>query len=325
MKHALAIAAVCLGLIGCEQPKLNQGVQTIIPPDTASRPAGTATANSSAVMATVNGSPVYMDELVAPLIEAYGIQTSEIVIANVLVDQEAVRQNVTVTEADIQAENDRSLEGLLPPNISPDARQRVVDELLRRRGISLGMWKQIMRRNALLRKIAAPRVSISEPMVLAEYNRIYGPKVQISHIQLPGATDAQRLLDQIKNGADFADMARKNSINPASAVSGGALPPFSKDDDAVAKPIREAAFALTQVGELSGIVQVGNDSHILRLDNKIPAENVIYADVKDKVQAALQTRLVEQLQVRLLSEIRRKADVEYVNPILRKAATRPLP
>ena len=41
----------------------------------------------------------------------------------------------------------------------------LLNELLRRRGITRGLWTAIMRRNAILRKMASPRVTVSEPMI----------------------------------------------------------------------------------------------------------------------------------------------------------------
>jgi parvulin-like peptidyl-prolyl isomerase len=253
------------------------------------------------------------------------VQTSEIMIANVLVAQEAARQQISVSDADIQAENDRSLAAFLPDDLSSDARQRVLDELLRRRGITYDMWKQIMGRNALLRKMAHSRVVLTDVMVQTEFARLYGPKVQVRHIQLPGIQEAQRVVNLLREGGDFADLARQNSINAVSAAQGGLLPPFSKQDELVAQPIRDAAFALNQPGELSGIVQVGSDCHVLRLEKKLPAEKMDFDQVKDKVRLGLRDRLTEQLQARILAELRRKADVEYANPALRKAAQKPLP
>lgn len=325
MKHALAACCLLL-LVGCQPPQAAPSASPdgLLQPPRNPAPAATTAPASAALMATVNGAPIYLDELVNQLIEAYGVQTSEIMIANVLVAQEAARETVTVSDADVQAENDRSVAAFLPDNVSPDSRQRVLDELLRRRGITYPLWKQIMRRNALLRKMAQPRVVLNDVMVQTEFARLYGPKVQVRHIQLPGIQEAQGIVNLLREGGDFADLARQNSINAVSAAQGGLLPPFSVQDELVAKPIRDAAFALNQPGELSGIVQVGGDCHVLRLEKKLPAEKVDFEQVKDKVRTGLQDRLTEQLQARILTELRRKADVEYSNPILRKAAVKPL-
>lgn len=74
---------------------------------------------------------------------------------------------------------------------------------------------------------------------------------------------AQSLLDGIKkNPALFADVAKKNSQDPGSAVKGGDLGFFARG--AMVKPFEEAAYALKK-GEISGLVQSDFGFHIIQL------------------------------------------------------------
>jgi peptidyl-prolyl cis-trans isomerase SurA len=100
-------------------------------------------------------------------------------------------------------------------------------------------------------------------------------KVDIAHIfRLPKTSSeakekarefAQSILDSIKNGADFAEMAKKYSEDPGSAKEGGDLG-FVKRG--VFYPEFESvAFAL-QPGELSGVVESPVGFHIIQLIEK---------------------------------------------------------
>lgn len=76
---------------------------------------------------------------------------------------------------------------------------------------------------------------------------------------------AQAILDSIKNGADFSEMARKYSEDPGSAKEGGDLG-FVKRG--VFYPeFESAAFAL-QPGEISGVVESPVGFHIIQLIEK---------------------------------------------------------
>ncbi len=82
---------------------------------------------------------------------------------------------------------------------------------------------------------------------------------------------AQELLAEVrKPGADFADIARKNSQDKGSAPAGGDLDFFARG--AMVKPFEDAAFALKK-GDTSELVESDFGYHIIRLtDIKAPKQ-----------------------------------------------------
>ncbi len=100
-------------------------------------------------------------------------------------------------------------------------------------------------------------------------------KVQIAHIFRSPKTSteakekarqfAQSILDSIKNGSDFAEMAKKYSEDPGSAKEGGDLGFVKKG---VFYPQFESAAYALQPGELSGIVESPVGYHIIQLIEK---------------------------------------------------------
>jgi len=278
------------------------------------------------VMATVNGRPIYMKDLYQPLVEADGLRMAEMLIADAIVAQEAARRSVSATDSDVEAENQHSLKNishLLNEALGPDQRERLLDQLLASRGLTRSLWQATMRRNALLRKMVAPQVVVSEAMLKVEYDRRYGEKVQISHVQLPTFAEAEKIIALLKAGEDFAALARKHSTNTDTArVDGMISPAFTQANASVPKPIRDAAFALRRPGEISGVVQVGSEFHVLKLRQRIPAPPADFGKVKEQLRGELRERLTERLQLQLLRDLRTKADVDYINPALRTAVKR---
>lgn len=76
---------------------------------------------------------------------------------------------------------------------------------------------------------------------------------------------AERILDSVKQGVDFSDLARRNSADSGSAVQGGDLG-FAKKGTFV-KPFEEAAYNLN-VGQVSDIVESEFGLHIIKLKEK---------------------------------------------------------
>jgi len=78
-------------------------------------------------------------------------------------------------------------------------------------------------------------------------------------------TFAESLLDSIKNGSDFAELAKKYSDDPGSASHGGDLGFVKKG---VFYPEFEAAAYALQPGQISGIVESPVGFHIIQLIEK---------------------------------------------------------
>ena len=86
-------------------------------------------------------------------------------------------------------------------------------------------------------------------------------KIRASHILVKTEEEAKKLLEEIKNGADFAKLASKHSMCP-SGRDGGDLRFFCRG--MMVKPFEEAAFALKK-GEVSEPVETQFGWHLIKL------------------------------------------------------------
>jgi parvulin-like peptidyl-prolyl isomerase len=82
------------------------------------------------------------------------------------------------------------------------------------------------------------------------------PQVRARYIQVDDAALAQSLLDQARNGTDFAALAREHSLDRATALDGGDLGYFAEGTLLVPE-LEEAAFSM-QAGEVSDVIIAGN-------------------------------------------------------------------
>lgn len=118
------------------------------------------------------------------------------------------------------------------------------------------------------------------------------PVVQASHILIRSGSDAdaareraQELLGQLRDGADFAQLARQNSQDPGSAVRGGDLGWFTRDR--MVEPFSEAAFDAS-VGEVVGPVETQFGYHIIKVTGKSD-QAVQLAQVSYPIEPAVAT------------------------------------
>lgn len=317
MRQKLAAAFCALCLIGCEAPPVPPAPGESTEPTTRN----TTAQRPPHVMATINGQPIYMDRLHRSLVQIHGLFIPEMLIHDLLVEQEAKRLGVSVGPDDIVAENDISLSGRFPKGSDADERERLLDKLLRNKGLTRELWEATMRRNALLRKMVAPGVKVTEAMVKAEFTRAYGAKVQVRQIRLPSVQEAQNILTLVEKGDDFAKLARDYSTDTTTAPDGGLLPTFTRQETSVPRAVRDVAFALKD-GQVSSIVQVGSSFHVLKLVRRVTPPQIKYESVRDQLGDQVRQGMIMGAQAQLMSELRRRSAVEYINPILRQEANR---
>jgi foldase protein PrsA len=86
-------------------------------------------------------------------------------------------------------------------------------------------------------------------------------KIKCSHILVQKQSEALAVLERLKKGESFANVARELSIDKGSGKSGGDLGFFGRG--AMVRPFEEAAFKLEK-GQLSEPVRTEFGYHIIK-------------------------------------------------------------
>jgi peptidyl-prolyl cis-trans isomerase D len=102
---------------------------------------------------------------------------------------------------------------------------------------------------------------------------------------------AEDLLKQIKGGADFADLAKKNSEDPGSKDKGGDLDWVVKGQTV---PEFEAALFALKPNQVSGVVKTAYGYHIIQALEKQDAHVKTFDEVKGELAAELKNQLGQQ-------------------------------
>lgn len=130
---------------------------------------------------------------------------------------------------------------------------------------------------------------------------------RVSHILVEGNDEAkaQAILDELNAGADFATLAEEKSDDFGSASEGGSLGWIERD---VMDPsFEEAAFALTKVGETTGLVKSEFGYHIIKLDELKDSVAKPYQEVAAEIKQELKDQQAIDQYYELQSELEKVA------------------
>ncbi len=235
------------------------------------------------VVATVNGDRITMKELGHECLLRMGEEVIESEISRLLLEQSLQRANLTVTEADLEAEvrHAAQLVGALDEKGKVDLTQWF-KSIAKEQGMSRDSYmRNSVWPSAALKKLTAQGVQVTEEDLKKGFEANYGERVRCRAIVLGTMRRAQEVWDKARQNPTmqyFGDLAAEYSIEPTSKALRGEVPPLGRFGG---QPhLEETAFNL-QPGQLSGIVQVADKFIILRCEGRTERLDVDQEDVQE--------------------------------------------
>lgn len=224
-------------------------------------------AQQPGVAAKVNGQTISRDYLSARCLKQYGKTVLNEMISKKIVELACVKQNITLTEADLDAEI-REMAMLHAP-LKPDG-QPNIELWLRLATQNFKTPLDVYRANTVwpmlaLKRLSRNMVQITEEDLQKSFEANFGAKVRCLAIALDAkdqrrALEAWELANRNRTQENFADLAEKYSSDAESRVARGVIPPISKH---CGQPnLEKEAFSL-KPGEISQIIQVDDSLVIL--------------------------------------------------------------
>ncbi|ATH13525.1 foldase protein PrsA [Delftia sp. NA_296.1] len=163
-----------------------------------------------------------------------------------------------------------------------------------------------------------PSVEVAEKQALTLYQaqpdrfKVDG-EVRARHILISGKDSearakADRLLDEIKNGGDFAALAKEHSADKGSGARGGELGFFGKGR--MVPEFEQAVFALQKPGDLSGVVESKFGFHIIQLEELRPAGVKPFAEVRDELVKGIRNSAAQEARAIAAEKIRKDGTLD---------------
>jgi parvulin-like peptidyl-prolyl isomerase len=277
--------------------------------------------NKDELLAIVNTQKIYKKEFIYKSV-LYGINIKSeedaknfinLLINDHLILEQAKKDNIKITDEEFQKELE---------NFVLDFSEKEIKKQLKKQGIKYGDWlkdikEKIIRKKAL-NNIVRKKIEIKEND-LRDYFwtnilEFRNPKrVKARQIVLNDEEKAKEVIGYVREGKDFAELAKKYSTT-SDAESGGDLGYFSKNE--LPSFITEITFSLKK-GETSGIVKSPYGWHIFKCEDIMEAKTPKFEEVRDEVYQKYFEQKKDEYIETWLEDIRKNSKIKIYNDNLK--------
>lgn len=210
----------------------------------------------------------------------------DVMIEQELIEQEAAKAGVVVTDEEIDA---------TVSALREEKGAEALDAWLAQEGLTLEEMRERLRGD-MIATAMANRIAEAVPS--------RADHVHARHIVVATEEEARRILDQLQAGADFASLARTYSQDLSTRDLGGDLG-FFPQGMLTSKEVEAAAFEL-QPGQLSEIVKSELGYHIVQVVERVPDQEIAQEDL---------VFMRDQAVREWLDQLRASADIQvFVTP-----------
>lgn len=219
------------------------------------------------------------------------------------------------------------------PFLTPDGRKKILDEV-----VSFTLFAQAAQKAGIVkepaiktrldyvqteylakeyfRRKAAKSATVTEEELKNYYKdhlSEFKPPEEIKarHILVKTEAQAGKLLEKIKSGADFDDLARKQSIDPAAAKGGRLQMPNGSDwlpRGTFEKGFEYELFKIPK-GEVGGPVKSQFGWHLLKVEDRRQPETQSFVQVRGLIKNRLQDQKYSELHKKLTEEAKKNIPV----------------
>lgn len=293
---------------------------------------------SSSVVATVNGEPItkaeFQKELnsqISNIESTQGKQNWEaqyqgqklgdslktMVLEDLILQkiqlQQAKKQGITVTDKEVNDAVDQQIAMYETYAGGKDNFDKMLKDQKMSRNQLTAQLRDTYRKLLLIQKLQN-KLTANVTVTEAEEKNYYDTHklefkpdtVTASHILVSDEKTAEEVEQKLKNGADFAQLAKEYSIDTATKDSGGDLGTFTHGQ--MDPDFEKAAFAL-KPGEISKPVKTKYGYHIIKVTDKKIMPQQTFDQVKDEIKTNLLTQKKQSEYQKILDQWRKSAKV----------------
>jgi len=243
--------------------------------------AGILLSTKDSVVATVGDASISEDELQQTLLDQYGADALDVLITNKLIELEADKQKITVSDEEVEEE--------LATLAESYGGETALEEAVVASGSTMDDVRDDIINYIKTEKLIEPRIEITDEELQTYFDEnkdtfATAEQVQASHILVADEATANEVKSKLDAGEDFSELAKEYSTDTTTAESGGDLGYFSSGD--MVAEFEEVAFALG-VDEISAPVKTEYGYHIIKVVDHQEAKEANFEDSKEEITDTL--------------------------------------
>ncbi|MEK3989083.1 peptidylprolyl isomerase [Robertmurraya sp. FSL R5-0851] len=243
--------------------------------------AGILLSTKDSVIAKVGDASISEDELQQTLLDQYGADALDVLITNKLIELEADKQKLTVSDEEVDEE--------LATLAESYGGETALEEAVVASGSTMDDVRDDIISYIKTEKLLEPRIEITDEELQTYFDEnkdtfATAEQVQASHILVADEATANEVKSKLDAGEDFSELAKEYSTDTTTAESGGDLGYFSSGD--MVAEFEEVAFALG-VDEISAPVKTDYGYHIIKVVDHQEAKEANFEDSKEEISDTL--------------------------------------
>ncbi|MGG7622233.1 foldase protein PrsA [Bacillus coreaensis] len=243
--------------------------------------AGILLSSKDSVVAMVGDASISEDELQQTLLDQYGADALDVLITNKLIELEADKQKITVSDEEVEEE--------LATLSESYGGETALEEAVVATGMTMDDVREDIINYIKTEKLLEPRIEITDEELQTYFDEnkdtfATAEQVQASHILVADEATANEVKSKLDAGEDFSELAKEYSTDTTTAESGGDLGYFSSGD--MVAEFEEVAFALG-VDEISAPVKTEYGYHIIKVVDHQEAKEANFEDSKGEISDTL--------------------------------------
>jgi len=270
------------------------------------------------VAAIINGRQVTLRELAEECIARHGRDVLDSEINRLLLKQEQRKRNITVEDADLDAEIARAADafGYLKPDGSPDI-QAWLKEVTNQEHVTVDLYVQdAVWPSAVLKKLVRSKVVVDKEDLRKGFEANYGERVQVLVIVLGNqrrAVEVREMARANPTDAFFGELAQQYSIEPVSKSNYGQVPPIRRYGG---QPLLEEEAFRMKSGELSAVLAVGDKYIVMKC---LGRTKPVVTDISAVREELYKDIYEKKVRIAMADEFDRiKASSTYVNNLTKE-------
>lgn len=241
----------------------------------------------------VNGTEIPIAEVATRAAAFHGPYVLQDMVAEILLEQEAERQGVTITDEEV-AEKVKAFRAELGT-----FSEVAFESYLRAQRVTREWFENKARSYVLMEKVLADRVRVSDDEVKAQYRQNMAAyrknqSVEFRVMAFIDKASAEAALAEVRGGKSFQEVAKERAATAADRAVAGE-PQYAERGLTPLPPEFEAALFAAPLNQVAGPIEIRGAYYLIRVEKKLDPRQFTLEEIGNVIREQLRRQKLEQM------------------------------